>query len=128
MPLSFRGMPSESRARVLIVDDDADFGILTRRRLSKLDADVDFHEGAEGAIERIQKGRYGVVLLDLNMPGISGLQILASVKDSGTETQVLLFSSMDEAGLAEIASTAGVGYLSKSADKSQLLERIEALL
>ena len=58
-------MASESRARVLIVDDDADFGVLTRRRLSKLEADVDFHEGAEGASERIQKGDYAVVLLDL---------------------------------------------------------------
>jgi CheY-like chemotaxis protein len=121
-------MMSESRPRVLIVDDDVDFGTLTRRRLAKLDADVDFHEGPEGASERVQKGGYRVVLLDLNMPGISGLQILASIKDSGIDVHVLLFSSMDEAGLAEIAAAAGVGYLSKSADKGELLSRIEALI
>ncbi len=117
---------TKERMQVLIVDDDADFGELTQRRLRSIDADVVFHEGPEGAIERIGEGGFALVLLDINMPGLSGLQILDALKQRGDADKVVLFSSMDERALEEIAKTAGVDYLSKSASKDELLARVAA--
>jgi len=116
------------RPRVLIVDDDEADGELTMRRLEALDADVDFHPGPEGAVEKIQQGGYAVVLLDLNMPGISGLQILDSLKQEGATARVLLYSAMETEALAEIGKAAGVAYLNKSAARSVLVERVRALI
>ncbi len=117
-----------SGTRVLIVDDDANDGELTRRRLSGIRATVELHQGAEGALERIQDGDYALVLLDLNMPGISGLQILNALKTGGDTTKVLLYSSMDAAGLAQIGESAGVPFLTKSTEKSELVALVESLL
>lgn len=119
---------SDVPARVLIVDDDPMDGELTQRRLAKLEAEVVFHQGPEGAVEAIANGDYGVVVLDLQMPGISGLQILNTVKTQMGDTKVLLYSSMTDDALAQIAESAGVSHLTKSASKAELIERVQALL
>jgi CheY-like chemotaxis protein len=107
------------------VDDDPTSAELTQRRLESV-ADVDFNDGAEGALVRIEDGGYDFILLDLNMPGTSGLQILDVLKNLGLSKKVVLFSSIDESSLADIARTAGVDYLSKSASKEQMIEKITA--
>jgi CheY-like chemotaxis protein len=114
--------------RVLIVDDDPADGELTVRRLDALDAEVEFHLGPEGAIERLRGGEYDVVLLDLNMPGITGLQILHILREEKANVRVLLYSAMDEAGLAEVAATAGVAHLNKSAARTVLQTTVRDLL
>jgi CheY-like chemotaxis protein len=115
-------------AKVLIVDDDAADGELTQRRLAGVDAEVHFHHGARGAYEKILEEGYAVVVLDVNMPGITGLQVLTSLRMDSVFTKVLLFSSMEEEGLAQIAKSAGVQYLTKGASKEQLVDRVQALL
>ncbi len=114
---------SDSRIRVLIVDDDPASAELSQRRL-KSAADVDFNNGPEGALARIESGEYDVILLDLNMPGTSGLHILDVLKKLGDSSKVVLYSSMDESALAEIARTAGVDYLTKSATKDEMIAKI----
>jgi CheY-like chemotaxis protein len=116
----------ESRISVLIIDDDPASAELTQRRL-KSAADVDFNNGPEGALERIEKGGYDVILLDLNMPGTSGLQILDVLKKHGDSSKIVLYSSMDESQLAEISRTAGVDYLTKSATKDEMIGKITSV-
>jgi two-component system competent response regulator ComA len=117
---------AESRVRVLIVDDDPASAELTQRRLESV-ADVDFNDGPEGALERIENGGYDVILLDLNMPGTSGLQVLDMLKKHGDSSKVVLYSSMDESQLAEISRTAGVDYMTKSATKDEMIDKITAV-
>ena len=117
---------SEERVRVLIIDDDPASAELTQRRLKSV-ADVDYNQGPEGALARIEDGGYDVVLLDLNMPGTSGLQILDVLKKLGDSSKIVLYSSMDESSLAEIARTAGVEYLTKSATKDEMIAKIAAV-
>ena len=119
---------TETGARILIVDDDPDDAALTQRKLEPLGATVDFHEGASGAAEAIMSGEHDVVLLDVNMPGLSGLQILGSLDKSKIKGKVVLFSAIDETGLREMASAAGVEHLSKSASRADLLEHVKSLL
>jgi len=107
----------------LIVDDDPASAELTQRRLKSV-ADVDFNDGAEGALGRIEGGGYDVILLDLNMPGTSGLQILDVLKKHGDSSKIILYSSMDESSLAEIAKTARVEYMTKSATKDEMIAKI----
>ncbi len=117
-----------SRKRVLIVDDDPTDGELAQRRLGALDIDVDFHDGPEGAVDRIRDGGYAVVLLDLNMPGISGLQILHALRESHSDIRVLLYSAMEEPSLADVAKTAGVDHLNKTASRTALVDKVRSLL
>ena len=113
---------------MLIVDDDEGDGELAARRLAPLGAAIDFHLGPEGASDKIRDGGYDVVVLDVNMPGISGLQILGALKDHKSDARVMLYSAMDPSGLAEIAKTAGVAHLNKSASRKELVRAVGELL
>lgn len=122
-------MATERRARLLLIDDDAEFGSLTARRLQRLGFDVDFHHGAFGASAAAGFGGYDLILLDVNMPGLSGPGLLEVVRrNSATAAlRVVFYSSGD--GLAELAKKNGAnGYLSKSASQEDLLNGIRAAL
>jgi DNA-binding response OmpR family regulator len=122
-------MDAERRAKLLLVDDDAEFGSLTARRLQRLGFDVDFHHGAFGAAVIAGRGDYDLILLDVDMPGLSGPGLLEVVRriSSSAALRVVFFSSGD--GLAELAQKHGAnGYLSKSASQADLLNGIKAAL
>jgi CheY-like chemotaxis protein len=119
---------SESTRRILIVDDEAEDGELTRRRLASVEASIDFHEGPAGAVDAMHSGNYDLVLLDVNMPGFSGLQILGALDKDKARGRVILYSSIEEKGLAEMSASAGVEYLSKSIPKDDLVARVRAWL
>lgn len=115
-------------ARILIVDDEPEDAELTRRRLSSLGAEIVLHDGPEGAVAEMHTGSYDLVLLDVNMPGFSGLQILGAMDKARVKGKVVLFSSIEERGLQEMAASAGVDYLSKSLSKNDLVARVGAFL
>lgn len=124
-------LPSEvgSRGKVLIVDDDPDAGELTRRRLRNLAATIEFHQGPFGTMSAIRAGDYDVVLLDVNMPALTGPQILELLRNEELGSKILLFSSSDEDELALLALNSGAaGYVTKSAPKSELLAKVSELL
>jgi CheY-like chemotaxis protein len=113
----------------LLIDDDEEFGTLTARRLARLGVDVDFHKGAFGATQAVLKGDYRVVLLDVNMPALSGPSLLEVLRRQGTLRllRVVFYSSADN--LAELAKTHGAdGWLSKGATQNELLGAISAAL
>ena len=65
---------SHSRARILIVDDLPEKLLVYRTLLEDLDAQiVEAHSGTE-ALKRVLEGEFAVILLDVNMPDIDGLE------------------------------------------------------
>jgi len=117
------------KPRVLLIDDDEEFGELTVRRLRHLGFELDFHKGPFGATKAIMSGGYQVVLLDVNMPALSGAALLEIMRKQGSlrALRVLFYSSAD--GLAELAKKFGAdGYLSKGASQEELSAAISAAL
>lgn len=114
---------------VLIADDHAIFRSGMRRLLSD-EADMRVSgEAANGqeVIDLLQAGRYSVVLLDINMPGRSGLETLKRIRASWPEQPVLMLSMYPEEQYALIAIEGGAnGYLSKDRDAAELLQAIRA--
>jgi len=84
-------------------------------------------EAASGqeVLERLQSGSYSVVLLDINMPGRSGLETLKRIRVSWPQQPVLMLSMYPEEQYAFMALDAGAnGYLSKDRDAAELLQAI----
>lgn len=86
--------------KILVVDDDKDM----RDNIVEILADSDFEiaatEHGEGALERVKKDSFDLVLLDLLMPGISGMEVLPMIKRESPSTQVIMvtaFSTIDNA-------------------------------
>ena len=91
--------PGESAGRILIVDDDHESLELLRRLLSSKDYDVSVESNPVDAVERMKKERFAVVLTDIVMPEMTGLEVLKSVMEANRATQVILmtgFSTMDK--------------------------------
>lgn len=117
-------------ARILIIDDDTSFGDLTRQRIEKAGHRVSYQSTGFGSSLSLIKGDYDLLVLDVNMPVLSGRSILRLLKEKNISgLQVLLYSSMDPEPLRALAKEQGAdGYLSKSASSATLLLKIKTML
>lgn len=115
---------------ILVVDDHAIVrsGI---RRLLAARADVQVSEATSGeqALQRLAGNAFDLVLLDLNLPGLAGLELLRRLVRMAPNLPVLVFSQHAEAIYATRALEAGArGFVSKNATPEELLEAIDTVL
>ena len=113
--------------RILVADDHA----IVREGLKQILADVSdmtvCDEAASGAetLAKIRKREYDVVLLDISMPGRSGLEVLKDIKAEHPKQPVLILSMHAEEQYAVRALRAGAsGYLTKASAPDELIGAI----
>ena len=100
---------ADERVRVWVVDDQASFRLATAAAVASTD---DFTmagncETGESAIELIPDGSAGIVLMDIHMPGIGGIEATRRMRATHPELIVLLTSTYDVEDLpADVASAA----------------------
>jgi two-component system, NarL family, invasion response regulator UvrY len=115
--------------KILLIDDHAIVRAGLRRLLTAI-PNVAIAEAATGrdAIVRYREQRPDVVILDLNLPGIGGLELLQRLLIDDPAARVLVFSMHAEAIYASRALQAGAkGYMSKNAAPEELLAAIRRL-
>ena len=112
--------------KVLVVDDEADFleTIVMRLRRRKIDAyGVD---GGKKALEIVGNERFDVVVLDVLMPGMDGIETLKLLKKKDPFIEVIILTGHGsvESGLQGMQFGA-FDYIMKPADLNELLEKIQ---
>jgi DNA-binding NarL/FixJ family response regulator len=120
------------KAKVLIVDDHEIVRQGIRRLLSTSRPSWDIcGEAANGkqAIEAIQSLKPDVVILDITMPGMSGLEVASQIVNQKLDCRILIFTMHDSARLEiEIRNAGAQGYVQKSQASRDLIEAIECVL
>jgi CheY-like chemotaxis protein len=119
-----------SARKILIVDDDPLHLSLARELLEAEGYDVHVHATAFGATEKVIHERPDLVLLDVNMPALSGEGLVKVLRGRGLlgATQVLLYSSNDEESLRCAAERLGIlGYVCKG-DPGDLRRKVACAL
>jgi two-component system, NarL family, invasion response regulator UvrY len=118
-------------AHVLIVDDHAVVRaglrqfLLDDPRITK----VDEAESTQLAMVAMRKVRYDLLILDINMPGRSGLDILRNVISAHPETRVLIVSGYPERQYAvNVLKSGASGYVSKDCAPEELLKAVQTVL
>jgi DNA-binding response OmpR family regulator len=89
--------------RILVVDDEPRTRALIWDILSEEDYDVGLCASGEEALERLARERFDLILADIKMPGMSGLELLSHVRALAPEARVVLitaYASMDTAIVA----------------------------
>jgi CheY-like chemotaxis protein len=69
---------------ILVVEDDSDYASLVRAWFENLPYDLEFAANGEDAVERLSAKKFNLVWLDLQLPGISGVEVLRCVQDVPT--------------------------------------------
>jgi DNA-binding NarL/FixJ family response regulator len=118
---------ADERVRVWVVDDQASFRLATAETVS---ATEDFAlagncETGESAIELIPAGSSGIVLMDIHMPGMGGIEATRRLRIAHPNLIVLLTSTYDVQDLPpEAADCGAAAYLHKEDLSPELLTRI----
>lgn len=117
-------------ARVLLVDDDRSHLLTTKELLEDEGYQVTVQLGPFGATERIMTTRPDLVLLDVNMPALSGEALLPLLKarQQTRDVPVVLHSSNDEDALRRSASRLGAAGYACKGDVRGLLRVMEQVL
>ena len=113
--------------RILIVDDE-ELSLTSVRRLLQWRGikDVDICDNGRDAIRRIREVDYDVVLLDLLMPDVDGLQVLEAAKPFKPHTEFIILTAMDDIPTTVNAIRMGAyDYLVKPVDNDLLVLSIE---
>ncbi|MCU0676284.1 MAG: response regulator, partial [Myxococcota bacterium] len=118
-------------ARLLVVDDNEDNRDMLARRLRKRGFEVDVAEDGRSALARIAQGPYDLVVLDVMMPDMSGLDVLTAIRAtrSRVELPVLMATAKTESQDVVDALERGANdYVTKPLDFPVVLARINAQL
>lgn len=125
-----QGPGSDPSVRVLVADDHpAMRGAFARlvREHDRLELVGEACDG-EGAIEMIEACRPDVALIDVRMPGLDGLGVLARLRAAGSSVRVLLISGGGDSEVAHEAIAQGAaGFLSKDAEEAEISDAIIAV-
>lgn len=81
-----------SRMRVLLVDDEADFRALLLKRMTHRGVDAMAVGDGEAALAAVAEGHFDVVVLDVRMPGMDGIEVLRRLKRDHPDVEVVLLT------------------------------------
>ena len=114
--------------RILVIEDEVKLANAIQKGLSENDYEVDVAYSAETGEQMIQQKEYAVVISDVILPGISGIEMVARLRQSGNTTPVLLLTALGQIDDKENGFDAGADdYLTKPFEFRELLLRIRAL-
>ena len=113
--------------RVLVVDDEVDFLETMVNRLKKRNLDVVGVESGEKAIQLLDKQVFDVVILDVKMPGMDGVETLREMKRLRPLMEVIMLTghASIESGI-EGMKLGAFDYIMKPADLDDLIEKMRA--
>lgn len=117
--------------RILIADDHPAIRNGVKLILKNEFSEVEFGEASSGTeVTKILKDKkWDILILDMDMPGRNGLEVLKQLKDEGSKIPVLMFSMHPEEQVAVRAFRSGaMGYLSKDAAGNELANAINTIL
>ncbi|OOV88207.1 response regulator [Oceanospirillum linum] len=117
-----------SNERLLLVDDDKELCSLLMEYLSAEGYQVDAAYGAEQAIDMLQGQRYSLMVLDIMMPGTTGLELLQQIRPSHKLPVIMLTGRGDEIDRILGLEMGADDYLGKPCNPRELLARIRAVL
>lgn len=115
--------------RVLLIDDDRAFRLSTAALLESDGHRVTGVANADEAARALEAGRYDLVLLDLRMPGLDGIQLTEVLRTRGEAVPILMISGFGTVDVAVQALHGGADdFLTKPVEPEVLLSRVQALL
>jgi len=118
-----------SEGRILVVDDESQIRRVMRTTLTSQGYEVSEATNGEQALQLVLSSEYDLVLLDVNMPGKSGIETCRELRALGSNPAIIMVTVRDsEADKVEALDAGADGYITKPFGFSELLARVRAVL
>ncbi len=118
-----QGQQQAGSVRVLVVDDEHPTRLLMEKELPRAGYAVTTAESGEEALEKVRSADFDVILLDLKMPGIGGMEALRRIREAGAAGEVVILTGHPDVDSAIAAMKLGAyDYLTKPFKLSELEE------
>ena len=120
---------SFNHSRILLVEDDPDIARLVTLHLSELEPDIEHCDRGDVALERALREDWALIVLDLRLPGLGGLDLCRKLREEGKHTPILMLTSK----ASELDRVLGLemgadDYVTKPFSPIELTARIKAIL
>jgi two-component system copper resistance phosphate regulon response regulator CusR len=114
--------------KILVIEDDPTVGQFVKRGLEEHRWGVDLVTDGEEGERRAESDAYDLIILDMRLPGKSGLDVLTALRARGFERPVLVLTAQDAVDAKVSTLRAGADdYVTKPFAFEELLARVEAL-
>jgi len=117
-----------SKGRILVVDDDPQIRRVMRVTLIAQGFEVRDARSAEQAFELLEKEKFDLILLDINLPGAKGLEVCRSVRSTSDAAVIMLTVRDTEEDKIEALDAGADDFVTKPYSTPELLARIRAAL
>ena len=115
--------------RLLLVEDDHILGSSLKKALEKHAYGVDWIQDGESALAAMENSSFEIVILDVNLPKINGLEVLKAARQNRNSTPIILLTAKDSPHYKVNGLDSGADdYIVKPFDLDELLARIRALI
>ena len=115
--------------KLLLVDDEEELVLSLAERLRLRDYDTRIATSGMDALSEIQKERPDIVLLDLGMPGMSGMEVLEKIKSENSAIEVILLTGLlDDQSLDEGLKAGATDYIVKPIDINDLISKLQDIM
>jgi DNA-binding NtrC family response regulator len=119
-------MSEEIKSSVLLVDDEGKFLDLLSQRLGTRGVDADTATSGEEALSKIREKNLDVIILDVMMPGMDGIETLKRIRKENPEVQIIMLTGQGSVEKSvEAIKEGAIDFLEKPVDIAKLLEKIE---
>jgi len=116
-----------NKSRILVVDDEVNQGLLYEQELIDAGYDVDVVSSGKAALDLVEKNEYDLVVLDIGMPGMDGLETLGRMLGKNNKLPVILNTAYPSYK-DNFMSWAADAYVIKSSDLTELKDKIRESL
>ncbi len=117
------------RERILIVDDEAMVRRLLRQKLSREGYQCEEADSAEQALDRLRGNSTELVILDIKMPGKSGIELLPEIRAGYPDTAVMMATALTDANIAiQCMKQGAYDYISKPFNLGEVVLSVNGVL
>jgi CheY-like chemotaxis protein len=113
--------------KILVVDDEDNIRFLFKEELEEEGYQIEMASNGFEAIEKVKGSNFDLIVMDIKMPGMDGIQALNEIKNMNKDQLVILCSAYGEFK-QDFSSWVSDGYVVKSADLSEMKQTIKRLL
>ncbi len=122
-------MAKQSPEKILIVDDESDIAQVLKLHLEEFGYITNWAADGETALQQLWSDNYDLVLLDMRMSGISGIDVLQRIRDNGFDSTVIMMTAHgNESLVVECMKAGAADYVAKPFDIDDMMIRMERAL